>query len=231
MYEIEDPFSLITKKPPSKEAFKAHISAKITSHWEKILRSAATSNSKMEFLNVSLKGLNGQVHPALNGVYSTKDVPKLRAHIKILCSDILTYERRAKYCGGSPHCRLCNLDQCFEKRPKEDVLHILIQCPAFRETRERIITEMRHLCEERSYDLISVFDCNTLLTQFILDCTSLYLPTRISPEDPLCRNIFTLSRDLCYAICSERSRMLKLLEQIRQNQRYHPIIVKVGRPK
>ena len=211
MYEIEDPFALITKKPPSKEAFKTHISAKITSYWEKALRRAASSNSKMEFLNVSLKGLNGQVHPALTGVYSTKDVPKLRAHIKLLCSDIVTYERRAKYCGGSPHCRLCNLDQCSENRPKEDTCHILIECPTFQETRERIINEMRLICKESSYDLSSVFGCNTLLTQFILDCTSLYLPTRISPEDPLCRCIFNLSRDLCYSICSQRSRMLKLL--------------------
>ena len=38
------------------------------------------------------------------------------------------------------------------------------------------------------------------LTQFILDCTSHNLKSRISEEDETCPLIFDLTRDLCYTI-------------------------------
>ena len=215
MYDIEDPLLMITGHPPPKDNFKRYICAKITSYCEKTLRNAAQTNSKMEFLNVSVKGLNGRVHPALDGAHSTKDIPKLRAHVKLLCGDLITYERRAKYCGSSPHCRLCCQDQSPESRPKEDICHILAQCPSFKETRDRIVSEINDICRQSAYNLSCIFSSDKLLTQFILDCTSLNLPVRISPEDPLCGTVFTLSRDLSYSICSQRSRMLKQLMESR----------------
>ena len=212
IYDMEDPLAMIKRSPPSKESFKKYVAAKITSHWERKLRKAAELNRKMTFLNVSLKGLNGRAHPALNGVFLTKDIPKLRAHIKLLSGDLLTYEMRSIYCGSSPHCRLCHLDQDIERKPKEDVCHILTECPAFKESRQRIIAEIRDVCKESQYELIEIFSTNALLTQFILDCTSLNLPVRISPEDPLCEKVFVLSRDLTYSILLQRTRMLKLLQ-------------------
>ena len=38
----------------------------------------------MKYLNVNAKGLNGRPHPALQGVNLTKNVQKMRSHIKML---------------------------------------------------------------------------------------------------------------------------------------------------
>ena len=61
----------------------------------------------MVYLNVNVKGLNGRPHKALQGVTTIQGVQKMRSHLKMLCSDIYTYEIKALYQGGSPLCRLC----------------------------------------------------------------------------------------------------------------------------
>ena len=163
----------------------------------------------MAYFNVAVKGLNGRCHPALVGFHEAKNIPKLRAHIKLLCGDLFTYEQRSKYIGGSPHCRLCLQDNPESERPIENICHLIAECEAFAGVRENIVREMKSICAESNYDLEVVFNCKNLLTQFILDCTSLNLPNRISPEDPISKDIFKLSRDICFFICSQRSKMLK----------------------
>ena len=208
-YEIEDPTSMITKKPSNKAVFKEYINSKITSSCEKQLRDASRNNSKMSYFNVSVKGLNGRCHSALIGCKETKDIPKLRAHIKLLCGDLFTYEQRSKYIGGSPHCRLCSHDNLKPERPVENVCHLDAECEAFKDVRENVVMEMKSVCSKSDYNLELVFNSKSLLTQFILDCTSLNLPNRISPEDPISQDIFKLSRDICFHICSQRSKMLE----------------------
>ena len=52
-----------------------------------------------------------------------------------------------------------------------------------------------------------------ILTQFILECTSLYLPDtyRIPAHNPGIAAVFKISRDWTYAISSERLRLLKCI--------------------
>ena len=85
MYGIEDPLSSIKKPPPTKQLYREYILTKITVYHENRLRMNALTNSKMSYLNVNLKGINGRCHPALYGVSTTKEVAKLHAHIKLLC--------------------------------------------------------------------------------------------------------------------------------------------------
>ena len=50
----------------------------------------------MEFLNVQLSGLSGYPHPAITAVTTTRDVTKLRIHLKFLTGDYLSNSRLAK---------------------------------------------------------------------------------------------------------------------------------------
>ena len=93
MYDLEDPAKLISLPPPSKSVFRNIVHTKITVYHEKKLRTAATKNSKMTFLNVSIKGLNGRPHPALSGITTTHSVKKSRAHLKMLADDLYNMER------------------------------------------------------------------------------------------------------------------------------------------
>ena len=103
----------------------------------------------MCYLNVDLIGLNNRCHPALLGVTDTQGVPKLRAHLKMLCNDLYTYKRKAEYQGGSPLCRLC-------KENSEDLEHILTSCNIYNEVRGRIIDEMEEICIESKSGVTSV---------------------------------------------------------------------------
>ena len=70
MYGIEDPLTCLERTPPTKNVFKRDILSKITSFHEKELRKIALSKSEtsMKYLNVSLLGLAGRLHPSITGV-------------------------------------------------------------------------------------------------------------------------------------------------------------------
>ena len=205
MYGIEDPAKLISQQPPSKLEFRNHVHTKITVYHEKKLRIAATKNSKMIYLNVSIKGLNGRPHPALSGIVTTEGVKKLRAHIKMLTDDLYTYDKKSKYQGGSSHCMLCGSNDT------EDLVHILTICKTYKEARIRILFQMEILCLRAKSDIsFKTIMCDQSdLTQFILDCTSLNLKSRISEDDEICPLIFDLARDLCYTIMKRRNLEIK----------------------
>ena len=209
-YGIPDPLTLLQQQPPSKSAWKDYTWTKITVLAEKTLRDKAMDNSKMEFLNVQLLGLCGRPHPALSSVTTTRDIPKLRLHLKFLTGDYPSYNRLARDRGtNDPYCRLCS-------SPCEDTKHILTECRATADHREKLLPEL--LNTVASIDPFSkILDLSTLttqvLTQFILDCGSLNLSNsyRLSYSHPHINEVFRLSRDWCFAINSARTKLLKTL--------------------
>ena len=150
-YGLSDPLTCLNSDPPEKSVYKEHILTKITSFYERELRENSLSNSCMSFLNVSVTGLRGRHHPALSNQLTTFDVSKSRPHLKMLCQDYLTYEKRADQSGGSPHCRCCNpgIDQL---RPSESLFHILAESEQYSEVRDRIFPEMEYLCSRSNID-------------------------------------------------------------------------------
>ena len=64
-YDIEDPLSAIQRAPPTRAEYKEYILTKITVYHERRHREAAETNSKMKYLNIKVKGLNGRPHPAI----------------------------------------------------------------------------------------------------------------------------------------------------------------------
>ena len=181
------------------------INTKITIFHEKELRSLALNNSKMRFLNVQTTGLSGYPHTALQNILTTRDVLKLRAHMKFLCCDILTGEQLSREQGADPKCKLCSA-------PVETTEHIISDCRPLHPIRERLLPELLNTV------LAVAPNCQLLtqpysahLTQFILDCTSLNLPNgyRLSPQNPDTNRVFRISRDWCYLFMKERTRLLK----------------------
>ena len=96
LYELPDPLSLLQNEDAwSKTAWKNWCSAKVRSYHERLWRNKASSNTKMIYLNIQLAGLTGRQHPALAGIETTRDVERLRPHMKMLTGDYLTYNRIA----------------------------------------------------------------------------------------------------------------------------------------
>ena len=104
-------------------------------YYEKLLRTQAKTNSKMEYLNVQVQGLTGTPHPALHSIYCTQDVRRLRHHVKFLTGDIMTAERLAIDNGTSPKCKLC-------EAPVESTKHALTQCAATADIHRTMLPEL-----------------------------------------------------------------------------------------
>ena len=145
-------------------------------------------------------------------LHTTQDVKKLRIQLKFLTCDYLTNDRIAlDRPGVSPLCDLC-LDQGLDSR--DTIEHVLASCIATAEVRRRLYPELVNTVAQVQ-PMCSILLCNpppSILTQFVLDCTSLNLPGsyRVPMHNPGISKICKVSRDWCYAINSERWRLLKL---------------------
>ena len=165
----------------------------------------------MKYLNTSLTGLRGRLHPALSNIVTTQEVKKSRIHIKMLVGDYYTYTNDVKSfrSGGSPQCRACS-----DPTSREDLVHILTQCISYREIRERIILEYSEalISSESQLSMDDVLETNENLCQFILDHSSINLSKRINVRDPALHTLFRISRNYCDAISCERKRIISKKE-------------------
>ena len=206
-YGLGDPLECLTSDPPPKEHFKEHILTKICAHHEQVLRDKARTNHKMRYLDVSLSGLRGRPHPALNNIITTIEVQRSRIHLKMLAGDFYTYEVKSDQSGGSPHCRSCSDDS----KPVENLQHILTSCVAYSHIRDRMVGEYQQICNSSKSDLSfqQIYSDKENFCQFILDPASFNLTTRIHVNDPVLLPLFRLSRDYCYAVNAARMKILK----------------------
>lgn len=204
MYGLEDPSSCLERDPPKKSYYKEYIQTKITAYHEKIQKENAKNSKCLRYFNVSLLGLRGRAHPAIQNVFTPEEVKKMRPHIKFLTGNYLTMKIRSEQSDTiSPHCTLCDLG-C-----DQDYCHLLASCDAFQTERNKLLTQLSLLCEKTKNNiLLSEFTYEKeTLTQFILDPCSLNLTKRVSMDDPLLPEFFRLSRNFCFVIekrCTQR---------------------------
>ena len=165
------------------------------------------------YLHIQVTGLSGRLHPTLDWVQTTQDVAIIRPHIKMLSGDYQCYAYLGKDRGTDPSCRLCQA-LSINPTPAEDLEHLLSQCRATAETRARYIPDLLNI-------LAAYFPTNSLvlhlvpniLTQFLLDCSSLNLPTdtRIPTNH---HSFITITRQcsvMINGIHRDRCRQLKTL--------------------
>ena len=168
----------------------------------------------MRYLNVSVSGLNGTSHPALSNIMTANEVKQMRPHIKMLAGDYFTYSIQAEQSGCSPHCRLCFA-------PFEDIEHIVASCNATANMRDKFLSEMAVLTSftASKIDFLEITRNQSILTQFILDCTSLNLEGkhRVNVQDPAVSTIFKKSREITFKMHTERIRGLKSLKETKKN--------------
>ena len=205
-YNLPDPLMLMQNPAPSKSYWKMLTTTKITIHHEVELRQKAENNSKMKYLNVRLLGLSGKPHPIISNITDSRDVPKLRTHLKFLTEDILTYERLSKDQGTDPHCRLC-------LAPVESTEHLLTICRGTADVRERLHADLVNLVADidPTCAILEHSVPKDILTQFIIDPTSMNLPNgyRISIVHPRLQELYKMSRDWCFGVNSKRISLLR----------------------
>ena len=209
-YGLPSPISLLQSFPPaSKESWSTLVKTRVTVWHEQKLRNRSLSNSKMKYLNVQLLGLSGRPHPALQNILTSQDAKKLRIHLKFLTSDYLTNERLALDRPSlSAACELCS-------SPNDTIEHVMVTCKATAEVRRRLFPELLNTVAQVQpmCNILRYHPPPSILTQFILDCSSLNLPDsiRIPAHNPGISSIYKISRDWSFGISCERSRLLKAM--------------------
>ena len=155
---------------------------------------------------MKLNGLSGAPHIALLNIRTTQDSLKLRLHLKVLAGDLLTGERLASQHGTSPSCKLC-------PALVESTQHVFTECKGTADIRQRLLPELLNVVLQVQPSSAILTNQSAYLTQFILDCTSINLPDtyRIPAHNPKVSEIFRISRDWCFSIVRERTRLLKLI--------------------
>ena len=206
-YDLPSPLYLLQEPAWPKQVWNSWVKTKIITWHEKSLRNKAKNNSKMKYLNVQLHGLSGRPHPALLRILSTQDSKKLRLHLKFLTSDYITNEQLSlTKPNTSSACSLCTTTS-------DSTEHVLVACQATSHVRSRLFPElMNTVFQVQPNSRILAHDIpNDILSQFILDCTSFNLPDsiRIPVHNPDISKIYRISRDWCFAIHSERCRLLR----------------------
>ena len=182
-YGIEDPLSLLSRDPPKKLTFKGDTETRIRSSHEYELRSKAKTDKKLKYFNVSLLGLCGRPHPAISDLYTASEVEKSRSHLKMLVGDYYTYQVKSEQSGGRSYCRLCYFNpESDEKVVTENLCHIIALCGSYKEQRSEIIIEMSVICQQtiNKVNISQYYNDPELLTQFILDPSSMNLPMRVN---------------------------------------------------
>ena len=213
-YSLPDPLTLLSSQPWSKERWRVLTKTAVTAFHEVALREKAAGNSKLNFLNVQTIGLTGRPHPVLSGVLTTREVPHLRIHIKMLSGDYPCYSYLGSDRNNDAECRLCLSASPQLPAPIEDMVHLLTRCKGTADTRNRILPDLLNSISLFSPENdILVHPNHTHMTQLILDPTSLNLPMsiRISPDHPAFHQVVSICRNLCFAIHKERTRKLKTL--------------------
>ena len=124
-------------------------------------------------------------------IVKVEDVKKLRLHTKFLVDDFLTYQMKFDQTGqGNPLCKLC-------RGGNETISHIISVC----------------LVSKSSIHLQTIVSDPKLMTQFILDPTSINLKERFHISDPIVQQLFKLSGEICFGIDSERITKLQRLKE------------------
>ena len=214
IYNLPDPLLLLNTTPWPKQRWKSHTRIAVISYHEAIWRQKAKANVKLQYLNVQATGLNSRIHPMLSQLLTTQDVALVRPHVKMLAGDYMCYSFLAHDQGTSPHCRLCLAVSPHQAAPAEDYEHLLTRCRATADTRNSrmpglLNTVAQHCVHNRLLSQAS----HPHMTQFLIDCTSLNLPTDIRvPHDH--HGYSEISRQCSIyinAIHRDRSKQLKLL--------------------
>ena len=214
MYTLPSPLYLLEHVPAwPKDKWTCLVKTRVIAYHERKLRLDAETNSKMCFLNIQLSGLSGRPHQALQDIQTTQDARKLRLHTKFLAGDFLTAERAAlDQPSLNPACLLC-------LAPKESTAHVLVECKALADVRDRIYPEfMNTVIQVQLHSNILSSAKPTQLTEFILNCISINLSENICvpAHNPGIKHMYRISRDWCFAISNERSRQLRRLKKTSQ---------------
>ena len=128
-YNLPHPL-LLLDKPPTKEAFKKQIKAKVLDVWEQKLRAQASLLPSLMFFKPQFMSLACPHTLLLIAGQKPYEVAKARIQLLFLSSQYPCAKYSRHWTPDNPM-GLCTYQQCKEHHIVESIDHVLLFCPAY----------------------------------------------------------------------------------------------------
>ena len=142
------------------------------------------------------------------------EIAKARTQLLFLSSQYRCARLTRHWSLSNPE-GFCTFSSCFERELIESNEHILLHCPAYITSRQKMVSLARKITSPFSRSLAASFlSCPSTKTvmQFLLDCSA--LPEVISSAqlhgEVIYNDLFYLTRNWCFSVHRERSKRLGL---------------------
>ena len=212
-YDLPHPLKLLDD-PPDKLTLAKLVKAKVLDFWERKLRQEALLLPSLVYLNTHFQSLCRPHKLWSTAGHKSYEVSKARIQLLFLSSQYPCGSRTRHWSHDNPQ-GYCSYISCKNDFVVETPEHILLQCPAYNTTRNRMVNLCLQTKQPATHSIIVshfLHDSNQTILQLILDCSS--LPDVISSAqihgDYIFSDLFYLGRTWCYAIHRARSKRLGL---------------------
>ena len=205
--EILDKYGLpttheILAAPPNLKQWKKTVRKSVELFWEIKLKEEAVNKSSLAFLNIE-DWKPGKPHPVWDSVGSdVKGVNRAMVKAKLLVGVYKLQADVSKFSNGtiSAKCILC-------KESDEDIEHFIALCKKLEQCRKHYKAAYKNILKSAGIMdnvIASLLISPSNFTKLVLDCTNFH----VFRSRHIYWKLETVSRGLCYALHSERSRTL-----------------------
>ena len=146
-YSLPDPL-LTLQSPTPKESWKKLTKAKVTDFWEEKLRAQASILSSLEYFNPNYMSLR-KPHPLFLSAKSPFEVKKAVVVARMLSGRYRT-DHLVRHWSKTNPTGLCRLPGCTGDMIG-DLQHILLYCPALKDTRLHLSNHWANFMTSRPY--------------------------------------------------------------------------------
>ena len=207
LYDLPHPLDLLDK-PMTRESFKKLVRSKVMSYWEIKLRQDVLTLTSLAFFKPAFHSL-ARPHPILwTPGPNAYEVSRALIQCKMLSGRYRTEALTSHWTQNLSG--FCLTGSC--KEVKEDLHHILLVCPSYQHTRNRVKQLWLQCAHPQLLQILSsvLQGPSQDLLQFILDpSVHPYIITLTqSNADETLKIVFHLTRTWCFALHKERAKAL-----------------------
>ena len=139
------------------------------------------------------------------------DVAKARIQLLSLSSQYPCAKYTRHWSADNPN-GICSFSSCSTLNLVESPEHVLLQCPAYTTSREKMILMCLRSREPRVHQLVTRFllSNSAKIMQFLLDCSAIPEVINLSQSwgEDIYKDLFYLSRTGCFTMHKERMKRL-----------------------
>ena len=209
-YHLPHPL-LLLDSPPSKEAFKDLVKSKVLDYWEQKLRSEAAFLPSLVYFHPEYMSLSSPHRLWTTAGRNSYEVAKARIQLLFLSSQYPCAKYTRHWSADNPS-GICTFPSCKLLNIVESPEHILLQCPAYTTSREKLIVRCLRCREPKIHQLVSRFLLSNSATmmQFLLDCSAIPEVIKLGQSlgEDAYKDLFYLSRTWCFTIHKDRMKRL-----------------------